>query len=86
MFSEVEETEDYYIIVKKDSKYETIDDIEGKDVYLFQIEDSVKEQVKTEVNINLKEQENLTQIGQDLLDNKVEAILVSSTQYSILIA
>ncbi len=84
MFKEVEETEDYYIVVKKSSKYETIDDIEGKEVYLFQIEEAVKEQVKSEANINLKEQENLTQIGQDLLDNKVEAILVSSTQNNIL--
>lgn len=84
MFSKVEETEEYYLVVKKSSKYDSIDDIVGKDVYVFQMEEEVKEQVKAEADINLKEQENLTQIGQDLLDNKVEAILVSSTQNSML--
>ena len=34
VFREVTETEQYYIIARKDSSYNKIEDVKGKDIYL----------------------------------------------------
>ena len=84
VFTEVEETEDYYVVVRQDSNYNKIEDIDGKDIYLFQVEDDVKQDLASKVNITLRVQENLVDIGNKLLKNNIDVILVSSVQHSIL--
>ena len=37
IFTEVEEIEEYYVVVSKDSNYNNIKDIEGKEIHFFQI-------------------------------------------------
>ena len=41
VFQERAETEDYYVVVRKASSYDHVEDIENKTVYFFQIEDDV---------------------------------------------
>ncbi len=84
VFTETEETEDYYLVVRKDSSYNNIEDIKGKDVYFYQVEDDVKKDVGTKVTVTLKSKDNLVEIGKNLLNNKLDVILVSSSQYSML--
>lgn len=84
VFKEVAETEEYYVVVRKDSNYERIEDIENKDVYLFQAVDDVKKEVSNKVNVNYKTEDSLTNLGNNLLNKKFEAIFVSSVQYDIL--
>ena len=84
VFQEVKETEEYYVVVKEDSEYENIDDLDGESIYAFQIEEDVREDINKEINANFKTQDNLTNLGNDLLDEKIEAILVSSSQYAMI--
>ncbi len=84
MFKEVQETEEYYVVVNKSSEYESIEDIDGKEVHTFQLEEDVKTDVENNVDVTFETENNLTQLGNDLLVNNVDAILVSSSQYDIL--
>lgn len=84
VFKETKETEAYYVIVRKNSNYEKIEDIKNKDVYLFQVVDDVKEDVESKANVNFKTQNSLTDLGKSLLNKKLDIIFVSSVQYNIL--
>lgn len=84
VFKETKETEAYYVIVRKNSNYEKIEDIKDRDVYLFQVVDDVKEDVESKANVNFKTQNSLTDLGKSLLDKKLDIIFVSSVQYDIL--
>lgn len=84
VFKQVTETEQYYIVSKKDSSYTNIEDVEGTDVYLFQIEESVKNDLENKVNVTLKSEQNLTDLGIKLIDDEIDTIFVSLTQYEML--
>ena len=84
MFQEVQETDEYYVVVRKDSNYDSIDDIDGEDVYTFQIEEDVQAELSNEVDVNFDTADNLTSLGNNLLDEEVDVIFVSSSQYSML--
>ena len=84
VFQETTQTEEYYLVVKKDSQYEKIEDIKNQDIYLFQVPDDAKQEVKNKVNINLKTQNGLTDLGKNLIDDKIKVIFISSVQYDIL--
>lgn len=84
VFQETTQTEEYYLVVKKDSQYEKIEDIKNQAVYLFQAPDDAKQEVKNKVSINLKTQNSLTDLGKNLIDNKIKVIFISSVQYDIL--
>ncbi len=84
VFTEVEETDEYYVVVKNNSNYSKIEDLKNKEIYLFQVEDDVKEEVGSKSSATFKTTDNLTQIAKDLTNSKIEAILVSSSQYGIL--
>lgn len=84
LFSEVTEVENYYVVVRKDSNYDKIEDVNNKEIYSFQIEDDIKEKLKSKANITIKSEDNLTNLGNDLLDKKIDIIVVSSSQYNML--
>ena len=84
MFKEVVEQEEYYVVVKKDSKYDKIEDLNDERVYIFQVEDDVKTEIQNKASIVLKQENNLADIGNKLVNSDIEAILISSTQYSML--
>ena len=42
MFQEVQETDEYYVVVRNNNTYNSIEDIEGEEVYEFQISDDVQ--------------------------------------------
>lgn len=84
MFTEVAEQEEYYVVVKKNSKYDKIEDLNDERVYTFQVEDDVKTEIQNEASIVLKQENNLADIGNKLVNSDIEAILISSTQYSML--
>lgn len=84
MFTEVAEQEEYYVVVKKNSKYDKIEDLNDERVYTFQVEDDVKTEIQNKASIVLKQENNLADIGNKLVNSDIEAILISSTQYSML--
>ena len=84
VFQEVKETEEYYVVVRKTSEYDSIEDIDGKNIYAFQIEEDVKENVKNKVDVIFKTENNLKDLGNNLINKETDVILVSSSQYSML--
>lgn len=84
VFQESAQTEEYYLVVKKDKKYEKVEDIKNEAIYLFQVPDDAKQEVKNKTNSNFKTQNSLTDLGNNLMNNKINAIFISSVQYSIL--
>ena len=84
VFQEVKETEEYYVVVRDDSEYESVDDLDGKNIYAFQIEEDVRSDIEKEASVDFKTQDNLTDLGNNLLDGNIEAILVSSSQYAMI--
>lgn len=84
VFQEVAQTEEYYIIVKKDSEYEKIEDIQNQNVYLFQVPDDAKQEVQNKSSVSFKTQNSLTDLGKQLMNSKAKIIFISSVQKSIL--
>lgn len=84
MFQEVQETDEYYVVVRKDSSYNSIEDIEGGDVYTFQVEEDVQAELTKEVEVTFDAQESLTDLGNNLLDKDIDIVFVSASQYSML--
>lgn len=85
MFQEVKETEEYYVVVRDTSDYNSIEDISGENIYAFQIENDVKENIENKVNVTFETEDSLTNLGNNLINNKVNVILISSSQYSMLL-
>ena len=73
VFQETKETDEYYLIVRKDSSYAKIEDIENKNIHFFQVADDVKSELTKKVRV-----------GNKLIDKNVDVILTSATQYSML--
>ena len=84
VFKIVAETEEYYVVVRKDSEYDAIEDIENEDVYLFQVVDDVKEEIDSKVKVTYKTEDSLTDLGNSLIDENIDIIFISSVQYDIL--
>ena len=84
VFRTVAETEEYYLVVRKDSNYDAIEDIENQDVYLFQVVDDVKEEIDGKVKVSYKTEDNLTDLGNNLINEDIDIIFISSVQYDIL--
>lgn len=84
VFQEITQTEEYYVIVKKDSKYEKIEDLEKQIVYLFQAPEDVQQDIGNKNITTVTTRDSLTDLGNNLMKNKMQAIFVSSVQNSIL--
>lgn len=84
VFQETKETDEYYVVVRKDSPYTKVEDIKDKNVHFFQIVDDVKTEITKKVSVTLVNQENLLDLGNKLLNKNVDIILTSATQYSML--
>ena len=84
VFQEVKETEEYYVVVRSSSDYNNIEDIDGENVYAFQIEDDVKENIKNKADVFFDTEDSLTNLGNNLINNEINVILISSSQYSML--
>lgn len=84
VLQETKETDEYYLIVRKDSSYAKIEDIENKNIHFFQVADDVKSELTKKVRVTLVNQENLLDLGNKLIDKNVDVILTSATQYSML--
>ena len=84
VFKEVKETEEYYVVVKKDSNYSKIEELNNKNIYLFKAEEDVKQEINKKVSVKYETKNSLKDLGDELIKGKEEAILISSTQYEIL--
>lgn len=83
------EIESYYVIVKKDSKYESLNELENKKIGIYNIESKSQEKAinKLEKRISFKKQDysDINTLGSDLLKNNIKAIFISESYYGILV-
>lgn len=84
VFQEAKETDEYYIIARKDSSYANVEDIKDKNVHFFQVADDVKSNLTKKVSVTLVNQENLLDLGNKLINKNIDVVLTSATQYSML--
>ena len=84
VLQENKETEEYYLIVRKSSSYKKIEDLNKKNIVFFKIEEDIRKKIKDIIDISFEEENNLINLGEKLINQKTDIILVSSSQYNIL--
>lgn len=84
VFQETKETDEYYIIDRKDSSYAKVEDIKDKNVHFFQVADDVKSNLTKKVSVTLVNQESLLDLGNKLINKNIDIVLTSATQYNML--
>ena len=80
---------DYHVIVKGDSAYDEITDIENETVSVLDIQSTTQEAAKTEltneVAVMFKSEDGLGDMTKNLLDGKTNVLLMSSAYYDMAI-
>lgn len=87
-----EKTEQYHVVVINESKYEEVDQIAGKDVYIVKDESKMykeaQEKLKTKVDVNLISENDVDSVSSHLVDEKGrtsdEIIFISNSSYNML--
>ena len=86
--SDVIETKQYYVVVKKDSKYEKLKDLKNKKIGLFDTETkNYKNAIKkldSSIKIKHVDYNNISELVDELLNDKVDSILINSNVKEIL--
>lgn len=76
-------TENYSVIVLKDSNYETLEDIKDKEIGMLNDSDEdilkVKEHIDSKVKVDYKEFATVQDLEKDLLSNDIEVIVVEDS-------
>lgn len=83
------QTEEFYMMVLKDSKVNSLSDLKSQTVGIYPVEqDSYKSaltDMKGKLNATYKEYQNFNKLGEELLGKKIPAIFVSASQKDTLI-
>lgn len=90
--SDGRQLEKYHVVVLSDSKYEAVEDIEGKEVYSIDTKskmyDEAKEKLVTKANVTFKTAANAVAAGEKLIDDKGkkhdEIVFLSNGNYDML--
>ena len=86
------QTEDFHVIVLDNDKYETVDDIKGRELYVMASENSrykeAKGKLMSEADVTYKETDNYLEAGHQLVDKNGttsdNVIFVSNTSYELM--
>ena len=85
---EVNEKQLYYVVVNKDSKYNELKDLDNKSMAIFENQSDNYKKVLNEVEKNIKVKDkkynSISIIVKELLDNKVDSILINSNNKELL--
>lgn len=80
---------EYYVIVKEDTSYNTIKDINNKKVGLVysnkDIDIKCLDKIRKDIFINEKEYDNYTLLVNDLLNDEIDSIIINYSIYNILV-
>ncbi|MEG0511079.1 MAG: LCP family protein [Clostridia bacterium] len=83
-----EQVEEYYVIANSNSNLKAITDIKKENLYMFATQEDisdVKNDLKTKSEVTFKEEDNLDTLSTKLLKGKIDLILLSSSQYSMIV-
>ena len=85
---EVKEKQLYYVVVKKDSKYNKLKDLNNKKMAIFENQSKnyqkVLKEVEKSIKVKDKKYNSISIIVKELLDNKVDSILINSNNKELL--
>ena len=85
---EVNEKQLYYVVVNKDSKFKELKDLDNKSMAIFENQSDnykkVLNEVEKDIKVKDKKYDNINEIVKDLLDNKVDSLLINSSNKEIL--
>ena len=85
---EVKEEELYYVVVKKDSEYNKLKDLNNKKMAIFENQSNnykkVLNEVKDSIKVKDKKYTNVNTIVKDLLDGNVDSLLINSNNKILL--
>lgn len=87
MSDTIEETEDYYIVTLNDGKYNSINDVNGKNLHMFSADEDysdIKKDIESKIKVTYKNDESLSKLTESLLAGKSYFALLSSSQYSMI--
>lgn len=80
-----EQTENYYVIVNKDSDYKKVDDLKGEKIATYLTNEinysKAKGQLSQKENVSYERVSSLSQLGTGLTGGKYDAILISASHY-----
>ncbi len=78
----------YYVIVKNDSKYDKLSKLKNKKLGIIKDKsinyEKVVSEINKEININIKDYDNISTMVNDLLEDEIDSILLSSSNKDIL--
>lgn len=81
------QTHDYYVVVRADSEYEKLEDIEGKTVSVMKEADEVyteaQEILRDKVDVELKATGSFDQLAEALINKETEVIFLNSAYYDM---
>ena len=85
---EVKEKQMYYVVVKKDSDYSKLKDLNNKSMAVFENQsenyDKALDKVKDSIKVKDKKYTNVNTIVKDLLDGNVDSLLINSNVKDLL--
>lgn len=85
---DVKETKEYYVLVKKDSKYSKLQDLKGKNIALFDNETKnykkAVQELDSNIKINHKNYDNMLNLVDDLLNNNIDSAFINSNTKEII--
>lgn len=83
----IEETEEYYLVVLNNSKYDAVNKLDGKTIYTFIADEDytdIKEEILNSAVVVFKDVTNIKELAENILEEKYEVILISNSQYEML--
>lgn len=87
MTTEITETEEYYIVTLSDSKYISLELLEGNIIYTFMADEDytdIKDGILSKITVDFKDDSNIKKLAEMLLDSRISAVLISKSQYDML--
>lgn len=87
MTTEIEETEDYYVITLKNNKYNALNALNGEKIYVFAANEDytdIKDAILAKTDVTFEEVSSIKELQTKLIEGKVNAILISNSQYDML--
>ncbi len=80
--------ENYYVIVLNNSSYQNVDDLDGKKIGIYQstldTHDESLVKLKSKISYSQKQYQDILNLGEDLLEENIDAIYVNASFLSII--
>lgn len=85
--TEKEQTQNFYAVVREESKYKTLKDIKGETVSVLDVKDETyekaKKQLEETVDVKFDKVNAIDQLAEDLIEKETDVIFLNSAYYEL---